>query len=479
MKASSITRRFSLSFLTALLIFCKILHLPANCADRLNLIAICTDDQARWAMSAYGNKEVQTPNMDRIAAEGALFLNAFCNTPVCSPSRATYLTGRYSTELGITDYINTKEAKSGLGLKNSTWPQALKNAGYATAMIGKWHLGEKKEFHPTRLGFDYFMGCLNGGTRPMNPTLEINGVIKTLEVSLPDFLVDDAMRWIGEQQSTDKAFSLNLHFRAPHGPYLPVPPEDSAHYKGLDPKNIPNLKNLNVEHTKKQHRDYYSSISSVDRNIGRLLDFLDTNNLTRNTVVLFTSDHGYNLGRHYISTKGNGIWLAGGPTPGAPGRPNMWDTSVRVPLAIRWPGVVKPGALIKQAVSFVDFYKTMLGILDVRLPENLTLRGNDFSPLLRGKTTPDPEYVFAQYDHHNVGLAYLRMIRSHQYKLVRHFHSNSKDEFYDLENDPGELKNLFRKADKDPKLKSVIDQMNSDLQQWMKSIDDPLLKDAY
>jgi len=157
----------------------------------------------------------------------------------------------------------------------------------------------------------------------------------------------------------------------------------------------------------------------------------------------------------------------------------MWDTSVRVPLAIRWPGVVKPGALIKQPVSFVDFYKTMLGILDVRLPENLTLRGNDFSPLLRGKTTPDPEYVFAQYDHHNVGLAYLRMIRSHKYKLVRHFHSNSKDEFYDLEKDPGELKNLFRKADKDPKLKSVIDLMNSELQQWMKSIDDPLLNDTY
>ncbi len=464
--------------LTAVLV-CSAFHNSATGAEHLNLIAICTDDQARWAMSAYGNKEVQTPNMDRIASEGALFLNAFCNTPVCSPSRATYLTGRYSTELGITDYINSQEGRSGIGLKAATWPAALQKAGYATALIGKWHLGEQAHFHPTQLGFDYFMGNLHGGTRPMNPTLEINGKNKTLKVSLPDFMTDDAMRWIGEQQSANKPFSLNLHFRAPHSPYLPVPPEDSAHYKQLDPQNIPNLKNLDVEHTKKQHRDYYSSISSVDRNIGRLLDFLDTKGLSKNTVVLFTSDHGYNLGRHYISTKGNGIWLAGGPTPGAPGRPNMWDTSVRVPLAIRWPGVVKPGTQIEQAVSFVDFYKTMLGILDVPLPKDLSLRGNDFSPLLRGKTLPNPEYVFAQYDHHNVGLAYLRMIRSHQYKLVRHFHSNGKDEFYDLENDPGETKNLFRRVNKDPELKSIRDQMNSALQQWMISINDPLLKDPY
>jgi uncharacterized sulfatase len=195
--------------------------------------------------------------------------------------------------------------------------------------------------------------------------------------------------------------------------------------------------------------------------------------------VLFTSDHGYNLGRHYISTKGNGIWLAGGRTPGAPGRPNMWDTSVRVPLAIRWPGVVKPGTQITQAVSFVDFYKTMLSILDVTPSKNLTLRGNDFSPLLRGESTPAPEYVFAQYDHHNVGLAYLRMIRSDQYKLVRHFHSKGKDEFYDIKADPGEIKNLFRRADKDSKLKAIREQMNSALQQWMISIDDPLLKDKY
>ncbi len=452
---------------------------PALSAERLNLIAICTDDQARWAMSAYGNQEIQTPNMDRIAAEGALFLNAFCNTPVCSPSRATYLTGRYSTELGITDYINGGEAKAGLGLKAPTWPAALQKAGYATALIGKWHLGQQEEFHPTRLGFDYFMGFLNGGTRPMNPVLEINGEIKKFSVSLPDLLTDDAMRWIGEQQSANKAFSLNLHFRAPHGPYLPVPPQDSAHYQNLDPKNIPNLKNLDIEHTKKQHRDYYSSISSVDRNIGRLLDYLDANHLTQNTVVLFTSDHGYNLGRHYISTKGNGIWLAGGPTPGAPGRPNMWDTSVRVPLAIRWPDVVKPGTRIEQAVSFVDFYKSMLGILEVPLAKGLTLRGNDFSPLLRGKPAPNPEYVFAQYDHHNSGLAYLRMIRSQKYKLVRHFHSNGKDELYNLVADPGELKNLYRQTDKDPKLKAIKDQMSSALQEWMKSIDDPLLKDTY
>ena len=114
-----------------------------------NLIAIVTDDQGRWAMGAYGNSEIHTPNMDRIAREGALFRNAFVATPVCSPSRATYLTGLYPTETGITDWIAPSQAKDGLGLDAPTWPQVLQRHGYRTGLIGKWHLGMLPQFHPT------------------------------------------------------------------------------------------------------------------------------------------------------------------------------------------------------------------------------------------------------------------------------------------------------------------------------------------
>ncbi len=455
--------------------FCCLLL--SSLSARPNIIAICTDDQARWGMSAYGNTEVQTPNMDRIAAEGALFLNAFCNTPVCSPSRATYLSGLYPTQVKITDWIAPNEAREGVGLGAPTWPQALQQSGYATALIGKWHLGEQEQYHPTKVGFDYFMGFLEGGNRPMDPVLEVDGKTQKLKGSLPDILTDAAIDWVHQQQ--EKPFALCLHFRAPHGPYLPVPETDSAPYEDLDPKFLPDLPALDLEYTKQQHRDYYSSISSVDRNIGRLLDTLPAE-LWENTVLLFTSDHGYNLGRHYISTKGNGVWLAGGRVPDAPNRPNMWDHSLRVPLAVRWPGVTQPGSRIDQMVSFVDIYRTMLGIAEVEIPANAKPMGKDFSPLLKGAAPPEKTTIFGQYDLHNSGLAYLRMVRNDRYKYVRHFHSNGKDEFYDLQEDPEEHHNLMRRDTlKDPEMEPILAELKEEMERRMKAIQDPLLSDSY
>src|SRR5688500_14974617 len=127
-------------------------------ASRPNLIAIVTDDQGRWALGAYGNKEIHTPNLDRIGREGAVFTHAFTNTPVCSPSRATYMSGLYPSEVRITDYIHPAEAKAGVGLSARTWPAVLQKNGYRTGLVGKWHLGEHPQFHPTKLGFDHFMG---------------------------------------------------------------------------------------------------------------------------------------------------------------------------------------------------------------------------------------------------------------------------------------------------------------------------------
>ena len=462
---------------TAYLIFMVGVHV-ARAADRPNLIAICTDDQARWAMGAYGNSEIQTPHMDRIAAEGALFLNAFCNTPVCSPSRATYLTGLWPSELKITDWIHPNEASQGVGLRANTWLEALQNDGYSTAIIGKWHLGEQSQFHPTRKGFDYFMGFLAGGNRPMNPTLEVKGRVKKLKGSLPDLLTSDAIKWIG-QQNSKKPFALCLHYRAPHGPFLPVLPKDSEPYQSLAPQFVPRLKGLDADYVARQHREYYSSVTSVDRNIGRLLKQLDDAGLTQNTIVLFTSDHGYNLGRHYISTKGNGIWQGGGRISGAPKRPNMWDTSLRVPLAIRWPGVTQPGTRIKNVVSFIDFYRSTLGMVGVPMPKNSPARGVDFSPLLRGNEISNEQYLYGQYDLHNSGLAYLRMVRSENLKYVRHFHSNDMDELYDLKTDPDETKNLLRRGGPPEKLKPEVTRMQTAMVKWMKSINDPLLNDGY
>jgi arylsulfatase A-like enzyme len=442
--------------------------LHAADSKRFNLISVVTDDQAHWSVGAYGNRESRTPNMDQLARDGARFLNAFVTTPVCSPSRATFLTGRYGTQLGITDWITPAEAKAGLGLppESVTWPEVLQKHGYVTGLIGKWHLGEKAQFHPTRHGFNHFFGFLAGGTTPMDPTFEVEGVTNKLKGPEPDLVMDNAIQFI--ERNRARPFALLIHFRAPHLPYGPVPEEDAAPFKELDP-TIPNFPGLNASQVKRWTKEYYASIHSVDRNLGRLLVRLDELKLASRTIVLFTSDHGYNIGHHGIHTKGNGVWVAGGAS--GPKRPNMFEESLRVPLLIRWPGVVNPGVEITNAVSNLDTFAAVLGMLRVPKPRGWKQEGIDFSPLLRGEAMLSRAAIFGQYDLHNGGLAYLRMIRTEEWKLVRHYFTSGLDELYDLKDDPGETRNVYDRID----LEAVRNQLQKRLAAWQKSIHDPIL----
>lgn len=448
------------------------LTLTATAERPPNIVAIVTDDQAQWAVGAYGNTDIHTPHTDRLAREGALFSNAFVCTPVCSPSRATYFSGRWPTQVGITDYLTPEEGAAGLGLDAPTWPQLLQSQGYRTGLFGKWHLGTQPKFHPTGRGFDVFAGFLGGGNTPMNPTLEVDGHEAQLPGPLPDILTDHAIRFLRNSQQS--SFLICLHFRAPHLPYGPVPAEDRAHYLQAEPE-LPQVKGLDPQHLKRETLAYYASISSIDRNVGRLLTALDELHLSESTLVLFTSDHGYNLGRHLIDTKGNGNWMAGGVR--GPKRPNMWDTSLRVPLLIRWPGVISPGTRIDNVVTNLDMYRTMAGVTATPLPGDCQADGIDFSPLLRGHPIPPRDAIFGQYDLHNDGLAYMRMVRTAQYKLVRHFKANRMDELYDLQQDPDELQNLnfARLTDQQREAHQAL---QARLLEWQQSIGDPLSANA-
>lgn len=447
-------------------------------APRLNIISIVTDDQAAWSLGCYGNKESITPNMDRLAKEGVRFENAFTVTPVCSPSRVTFMTGKYGAQLGVTDWIAPNEAKAGLGLKKDTvtWPRVLQGAGYATALIGKWHLGEKAEAHPKAQGFDHFYGFLGGGTSPMNPTYDFPGGPKVVKGYGADLLTDEAIRWLGENKA--KTFALSLHFREPHTAYAPVPEEDSRPFANLDP-TIPESKGGDVQQIKKWTREYYAAIHSVDRNLGRLFAWLEKEGLWDKTIIQFTSDHGYNIGHHGIHTKGNGFWVAGGVN--GPKRPNMWDTSLRIPLLVRWPGVTKPGTVIQQQVLNLDNFSSLLGMAGVTPPREWKVEGENFAPLLRGEPVTWRSDWFGQYDLHNSGLAYMRMIRTDEWKYVRHFHANLMDELYNLKSDPGETRNLLigagRRA-KAPNIAKKVEQLDVRLEEWMKRVNDPVLKEG-
>jgi arylsulfatase A-like enzyme len=448
-------------------------HVPLVSAAepvKWNVISIVTDDQSRWSLGCYGNKEARTPNMDRLAREGVKFQSAFVPTPVCSPSRASFLSGLYGTQVGITDWIEPREAEAGMGLSPdvATWPKVLHKHGYHTAIIGKWHLGMQERYHPTKNGFDHFFGFLGGGNRPMDPTLEKDGRTQDFKGALPDLLTDDAIEFV--QTNKDRPFALLLHFRAPHLPYGPVPKVDSEPFKDLDP-TIPQVPGLDARQVKDWTREYYASIHSVDRNLGRLLDKLDDLRLAQKTIVLFTSDHGYNIGQHCLHTKGNGYWIAGGVR--GPQRPNMFDTSLRVPLLVRWPGVAKPGTEVAEMVTNVDTFPSILGMLDLPLPKEAKVQGMDFSPLLRAQKVPWRDALFGQYDLHNSGLAYMRMIRTEKWKLVRYHYANSMGELFDLANDPDEARNVYGV----PKHAAIRTQLQERLTAWQKSIDDPLLRD--
>jgi len=448
------------------------LELSAAQTRRLNLVSIVTDDQAAWSIGAYGNRESRTPNIDRLARDGARFLNAFACTPVCSPSRASFLTGRYGTQLGVTDWITPRQAKAGLGLPpdSVTWPKILQQRGYRTGLIGKWHLGVQPEHHPTRLGFDYFMGSLAGSFRPKDPELEVDGSTVKVEGFGADILMDAALRFI----ETNRAgpFALLIHFREPHMPYDPVPDADSAPFKELDP-TVPPALGTNTPQVKQWTRLYYGAVHSVDRNLGRLLARLDELRFSESTIVMFTSDHGYMIGHHGLHAKGNGyrIGRQRGTTPRQT-RPNMFEESIRIPLIVRWPGVTRPGLEIPQPVSNLDTYATVLSMLGVNAPANWKQEGVDLAPLLRGKRfTPHAE-IYAQYDLQNDAADFMRMIRTGEWKLIRHYFTADADELYHLRDDPGETRNLFN----DSRHARIKAGLQKKLLRWQRDIDDPLLR---
>ncbi len=457
-----------------------------------NIIFICSDDQAVWTLGCSGNPQAHTPHLDRLAAQGARLTNALVATPVCSPARASLFTSRYGSEVGILDFITNPAHKEytpangaiGLEPRFVTFPALLARAGYATGLVGKWHLGDwaddpQRRFHPTRHGFDFFMGLTGGGTSPRDPQLEKDGVVRKFEGLTDDLLTGEAISFVERERA--RPFFLFLGLRAPHTRYLPVAPEDAAPYQNLDPV-IPNpdYPGLDVPEVKRMMREYLSSVTGVDRNVGRLLAALDRLQLAENTIIIFTSDHGYNMGHNGIWHKGNGIWAtktlpAAEPNIASRYRPNLYDHSLRVPSLVRWPGRIAPGTVVARTVSSLDWYPTILAMAGVALPAAVTVRGRDALPLLRGAPVADWEDgFFAEYSMRVYCRTDLRAYRTPEWKLVRDFLNPGRDELYDLTADPAESRNRIDEASA-PAVRSVVAALDARIRAQMRLHGDPLL----
>ncbi len=414
---------------------------------RPNIVFIMTDDHAAHAISAYGSKVNQTPHLDRLAREGALFTNVFATNSICTPSRATILTGQYSHLNGVTMFNRFDSARM-------TVARLLQQGGYYTGMVGKWHLGSDPQ------GFDRWE-IFPGQGAYVDPVLYTATGEKTYAGGYAtDVITDLALDFIANRPK-DKPFFLMLHHKAPHRPWTP----NAGHGAAFSTKTIPEpatmwddytgrtdalrenrqrLVDLNETDVKQDPpagltgdaltrwkyqrymQDYLATVQSVDDSVGRVLDTLDKAGLARDTIVIYTSDQGFFLGDHGLFDKRF-----------------MYEESIRMPFLVRWPAVIEAGSRVEAMGLNLDFAPTFLDA--ARLPVPADMQGRSLVPLLRGETPRDwrtSMYYRYYHDpgHHNTRAHY--GIRTKTHKLI-YFWKKNQWELCDLVADPQEMRNVY------------------------------------
>ena len=434
--------------------------------DQPNFLIIMSDEHGPMWSSAYGHPFVQTPNMERLADRGATFDAAYCNAPLCVPSRLSFLTGRYVSNCGGWD--NTTPLPS----DSPTWPYLLRSAGYDAVLCGKMHLlgpdslhgfGAQLAYEPHGGGYadpsaDQRRGRPPGGLHANYPWREgmpvvdppWAGVQEARAGTGPMIDADDtieaaALGYLRDPARGEQPFALCVGFVAPHFPFIVPEPYFSMYYPehadlpGDPPGHIQDLPAAALrlrqmfgfdgytdDEVRRARAAYYGLITYLDEKIGRLLDALAEHGLAENTVVIHTSDHGESLGEH-------GLWR----------KMNFYEQAARVPLQISWPGNIRGGQRFPGAVSTVDVTATILDIAGVEAESVSLLRpdGDSVLPLMRGTTTTWKDEAFTEHLAHGTDRA-RAMIRQGAWKLCYSHGDPPENELYDLESDPGEFTNL-------------------------------------
>ena len=406
---------------------------------RPNVLLIMTDNHGAWTLGCYGNPDIRTPRIDRLAAEGMLFTRAFASNGVCSPTRATYLTGLLPSQHGVHCYLRAKEAQIGPGAyctisEFRTLPKVLSENGYRCGLVGKWHLGGNLS---PQEGFESWVTMPHGATSTFYDAEVIeNGRIRREPQYLTDFWTEHAVRFLREDR--DRPFFLFLSY---NGPYalgrLLTRPARNRHAEPYADAWLPSFPRAEMHPWQFNNREFLNNptairrvaaeVSGVDDGVGAVLDTLRELGLDRDTLVVFCADQGWAGGQ-------NGLWGMGDHT-----RPlTAFDPMMHVPLIVRHTGRVPAGARSDLMVSNYDLLPTLLSYLGLADSENLNAKspGRDFSLTLLGREQPGwDQRVF--YEMENA-----RAIRTATAKYV-HRHPDGPHELYDLTSDPGEKMNLY------------------------------------
>ena len=421
-----------------------------------NIIFILSDDHRYDFMGFMGKPSfLETPNMDRLAREGAHLQNAFVSTSLCSPSRASILTGQYAHNHGVVDNIS-KVPKGTI-----FFPQYLHEMGYETAFIGKWHMGEEEESDEPRPGFDRWISFPGLGEY-YDPTLNIDGKRVKREGYITDLLTDYAIDWL--KQDRVKPFFLCLSHKAVHSLFKPAKRHlhKYAHVKLEYPKSMANTEENykgKPAWVKAQrdtyhgldfmyyghmdfdtfYRRYCETLLGIDDSIGRVLDHLEESGSMESTLVLYMSDNGFSFGEHGLIDKRH-----------------MYEESIRVPLLAYCPEIIKPGTKISQMVQNIDIAPTILELAGLEAPEYMD--GCSFLPLLQGKEISWRDVILYEYywERNFPYTPTIHGIRTDRYKYIHYYGIWDTDEFYDLKNDPDEMHNLIDS----PKHQELVKEFN-------------------
>jgi len=444
-----------------------------------NFLFILVDDLGWTDLGCFGSSFYETPNIDRLCKESMKFTNAYAACPVCSPTRASIMAGKYPARIGTTDYfggIQPDEAKKRakynkpllpapyrdqLPLEEVTIAEALKEGGYTTFFAGKWHLGKTSEFWPEHQGFDVNKGGWAAGSPhgpgkyfvPYgNPRLEDGPKGE----HLPDRLATETVRFITENQ--DKPFLAYLSFYSVHVPLMAREDLKQKYEQKREKLELQAKWGQEGEcqvRLIQEHAVYAGMVEAMDQACGKVLDALNKLKLEDNTVVFFMSDNGG------LST------AEGHPTSNLPlraGKGWLYEGGIREPVIVKWPGVARPGSVCSQPVTSTDFYPTMLEIADLPAKPRQHIDGKSWVPLLKGDEKIDRGPLFWHYPHYgNQGGSPGSAIRDGDWKLIIWYEDN-RQELYNLKDDIGEHKNLITKNPE------IADKLYGKLQAWLKEV---------
>ncbi len=491
---------------------------------RPNIVFVLSDDHGYWANGAYGNKEIITPNIDSLAKEGIKFNNFFCTSPVCSPARASILTGKMPSAHGVIDWIcggnvssqqlqdskiklrdylqitsqaNRLQILNGRDISEiddnqyinmyhtpewkwemrdehggieflkgiKTYPQILSENGYHCELAGKWHLGHSAK---KQAGFKGWNVIARGGTPYMLPEVIEDGKVVIKDQYVTNLITEKACSFLNNYDH-QKPFYLSVHYTAPHSPWnregqLPNIwqmyqdcPFNSVENAKLHPdtaSDAPAPKN--EEQRRSFLQGYFSAVSAMDADIGKIRQTLEKNQLADNTIFIYCSDNGMSLGQNGVWGKGNGTYPF-----------NFYDNSIKVPFIYYDPRSKVSGIENNTLLSQYDIMPTVLELCAIDYPLDKTYPGQSFVDGLQGKQLKqNPVVVFDEY-----GPA--RMIRTERYKYIKR--SDKKDELYDLKNDPKERKNVIN----DKQYREVQIDLQQHLQTWFSKYTDPLRDASY